>query len=561
MELRNETGYPGEAERGRSPSGASPGYPGVPAGERYPEDPRESGEDDGGPEDTRAVSDATEYPGGPESPSSEPIVADHECLPGLPRLRGRSSRNRSLRKPEAGRDSYTPEERLLLLDTWRRSGLPTGDFAALVGLSKHTLYAWKQRFERLGPGGLMDQQRGGPRGSRLPDLTRRTILMLKQSNPEAGCQRISDMLLRGPALPASPAAVARVLHEAGYTLSEEPTKPHPDKPREFERARANELWQTDIFTFVLKRQNRRVYLVAFLDDHSRFIVSYGLGASPTSAWVIAVFRAGVASFQAPREVLTDNGPQYVTWRGRSAFSRELERQGIRHIVARPRRPQTLGKTERMWGSLWRECVERAVFLDLADAQRRIGWYFDAYNFARPHQGIGGLTPADRFFSAAPEVLRTLKARAAGNAMELARHGVPRSPFYLTGSAGGKLFSVHAEGERVILSRGEGVRQEVELTPPAEGEGAGRETLPKLDPIPGPLCPSAEPSLADDVPPPAPGVSAIDALSAQEAGSLGSEGSSVPRTEAELGFEDEIDLDALDPREEGGERHDDGDCIH
>jgi hypothetical protein len=33
------------------------------------------------------------------------------------------------------------------LDTWRRSGLPAGDFA-LVGLSKHTLYVWKKRFER-----------------------------------------------------------------------------------------------------------------------------------------------------------------------------------------------------------------------------------------------------------------------------------------------------------------------------------------------------------------------------------------------------------------------------
>src|SRR4051812_5884760 len=31
------------------------------------------------------------------------------------------------------------------------------------------------------------------------------------------------------------------------------------------------------------------------------------------------------------------------------------------------------------------------------------------NFQRPHQGIGGLVPADRFFGAAPDVLRTLKA--------------------------------------------------------------------------------------------------------------------------------------------------------
>jgi len=115
------------------------------------------------------------------------------------------------------------------------------------------------------------------------------------------------MLLRGPALPASPSAVARVLIEAGYELKEEPTKPHPDHVRHFERAKPNQLWQTDLFTFVLKRQNRRVYLVAFMDDHSRFIVSYGLHASQSTALVLEVLRAGLTSYGTPQEILTDNG--------------------------------------------------------------------------------------------------------------------------------------------------------------------------------------------------------------------------------------------------------------
>jgi transposase InsO family protein len=96
--------------------------------------------------------------------------------------------------------------------------------------------------------------------------------MLKEGNPEYGVQRISDMLFRGPGLPASPSAVARVLHEVGCVLEQSPTRKHRDKVRRFERARPNQLWQTDIFTFMLKRQNRRVHLVAFMDDHSRFIV-------------------------------------------------------------------------------------------------------------------------------------------------------------------------------------------------------------------------------------------------------------------------------------------------
>jgi transposase InsO family protein len=411
-----------------------------------------------------------------------------------------------VKKPEAPEAPITPEQRLLLLDTWQRSGLPAGDFAPLVGISKHTLYDWKRKFETEGPSGLMDRPRGGPKGSRLPELTRRTILMLKQANPEWGCQRISDMLTRGPALPASPGAVAQVLHEAGYELEENPTRPHPDKVRNFERARPNQLWQTDLFTFILKRQNRRVYLVAFMDDHSRFITSYGLHASQSAALVLEVLRAGLTSYGAPEEILTDNGTQYVTWRGKSAFTKELEKRGIRQVVAKPRHPQTLGKIERFWGTLWRECVEKAIFFDLGDAQRRIGLFIDHYNFQRTHQGIDGLVPADRFFGAAPEVLQTLKSRVAANALQLARNGLPKAPFYLTGQVGGKPFSVHAEGERVILTGADG-RQEVDLVPPA----------PKVDEkeLPLPLCPAGTVSgdLVEmaDTEPAQPGTSPLDSM--------------------------------------------------
>jgi hypothetical protein len=115
-------------------------------------------------------------------------------------------------------------------------------------------------------------------------------------------------------------------------------------------------------------------------------------------------------------------------------------------------------------------VGTAVFLDLGDARRRIGWYMDYYNFQRPHQGIAGLVPADRFFGAAPEVLETLKSQVAANALKMAQEGAPRKPFYVTGQVGGKTFSVHAEGDRVIMTKAGEERQEVELTSP-DGEVA------------------------------------------------------------------------------------------
>jgi hypothetical protein len=219
-----------------------------------------------------------------------------------------------------------------------------------------------------------------------------------------------------------------------------------------------------------------------------------------------VLRQAIASYQAPEEVLTDNGSQYVTWRGKSAFARELEQRGIRHIVASPHRPQTLGKIERFWGTAWRECLQRAVFIDLADAQKRVGLFIDYYNFRRVHRGIDGLVPADRYFHAAPEVLRTLKERVAANALKLAREGVPRAPFYLTGNAGGQPFSVHAEGEWVILRRGDGEREEIDLA---------RKDAEEVQPgsLPEPVCPAGTPLSGpqEQEPRAEPGTSALDAL--------------------------------------------------
>jgi hypothetical protein len=190
----------------------------------------------------------------------------------------------------------------------------------------------------------------------------------------------------------------------------------------------------------------------------------------------------------------------------------MDKRGIKQIVAKPQRPQTLGKVERFWGTLWRECIETSVFFDLDDARRRIGHFIDYYNFQRPHRGIDGLVPADRFFGAASEVLATLRSRVAANALELARKGVPKAPFYVTGRIGERAFSVHAEGERMILKREGEARTEVDLS------GPGAAELPLIDSaaarapaeMPLPVCPDGSPGgdVVEDEP--MPGGSPLDA---------------------------------------------------
>jgi transposase InsO family protein len=400
------------------------------------------------------------------------------------------------------------EQKLLVLDVWSRSKLPLTEFSSLVGISTHTLGAWKKRFEEDGPEGLLDRPRGRKEGSQVDETTRRAILVIKESRPEYGCQRISDILYRGPGLTVSPTTVSRVLSEEGYEPLASPSEPHEDKPRSFERARPNQLWQSDFFTFVMKRAGFRVHLVAFLDDHSRFVVGYGLSATASAGLAMETLRGAIASWGAPDEVLTDQGPQYCTWRGKSAFAKELERRGIDHLVSRPHRPQTLGKVERFWGTLWTECVEKAVFLDLEDARRRIGLFIDHYNFQRTNQGIDGMVPADRFFSAESDVRKTLEARVSPEALELARNGSPRKTFYLTGRVGDVGLSLHAEGEKVVMTTEDGRREEVDLRAPGKRAEAGEEAA---EPLPEPVTPQGLPlnELPEASEPESPGESALD----------------------------------------------------
>jgi transposase InsO family protein len=407
------------------------------------------------------------------------VKAEDGRAPSPPILTGRRKGGPFRRVVEAEPEpgvALRGEQRLLILDAWARSELTAAEFGRIAGISPHTLYAWRKRFEELGPAGLDEKRRGAPKGSRVPEATKRAILMLKEGHAEWGCERIHDMLMRSEGFAASAGAVARVLREAGYESEERPTERHEDKPREFERAKPNQLWQSDLFTFLLKREGRRLYLVGFLDDHSRYMVGVGLYASSSGALVREVFEGAIANYGAPEEVLTDQGPQYHTWRGTSEFARLCARRGIRQVVARARHPQTLGKIERFWGTLWRECVERAVFQGLEDARKRIGLFIDYYNFQRTHQGLAGLVPADRYFSAAPQVLETLKKRVEANALDVARHGTPRQSVYLTGRVGEAGITLHGEGGKLVVQTTDGGRQEVDLTAPGrrapveEGEG-------------------------------------------------------------------------------------------
>lgn len=282
---------------------------------------------------------------------------------------------------------------------------------------------------------------------------RRAVVEARTEHPEWGTRRIRDILARFEGLGVSETVVRRILHEEGLIDERTPAPARSHSPRRFERAAPNQLWQSDIFTFLL-RKHERLYVAAFMDDHSRYLVAYALAHHQKSSLVLEAFERGVASYGAPEEVLTDQGRQYTAWRGQTAFEETLRQHGIRHVKSRPQHPETLGKIERFWKTLWQELLSRTVFADFADCDRRLGLYVQHYNFQRPHQALSGLVPADRFFRAAPQVRTAVEATIAANALRLARSQPPRKPFYLVGRLGDQDLSIAAQAGALTVKVGD-----------------------------------------------------------------------------------------------------------
>ena len=113
-------------------------------------------------------------------------------------------------------------------------------------------------------------------------------------------------------------------------------------PRRFERSRPGDLWQTDITYLDVPWQKSPLYLIAYLDDFSRYVVGHGLFTHQRGDIAVDVFREACARFGKPKEVLTDQGRQYFAWRGKTEFQKLLAKEGVAHVVARAHHPMTVG---------------------------------------------------------------------------------------------------------------------------------------------------------------------------------------------------------------------------
>ena len=364
------------------------------------------------------------------------------------------------------------EVKLLAIEALE-SGAEKRDVAEVIGVHPSTLTSWYKQYKEVGVSGLCRRASSIAVRKQCRGLEEK-ILAHRREHPEHGVRRIRDELRREEGLAVSAEKVRSVVNAAGLGNAPPVSHRRAPSPRRFERPLPNAMWQIDIFTFQLKRLYR-VYLIGILDDHSRFMVGWGLYRQQTAEAVLEVLKGAIGQWGAPREILSDNGRQFVAWRGETRFQRVLKQQGIQHVRSAPHHPMTLGKIERFWQTLWREYLSEAVFASFADACQRLDHWIQYYNHQRPHQGIEGASPADRFYGLEGDVDEALRQGCEENALRLALGQEPQAPLYLLGQLGGTDVRVVRKGEDIEVKVGEAVREVIRLGAPYEiGEdGRGR----------------------------------------------------------------------------------------
>ena len=315
----------------------------------------------------------------------------------------------------------------------RELGLSYKDGAKQFGIKPWLLYDYNRKGNRdaeqaAAPGGAEPQQgqeleSTPPIPVALPGDVGELIRIYRRDYPSHGFKRIQDLLKQKHLVIVTRKQIRKELKAAGLLESCDSSFDREEGPakgtRRFEAAYPGEIWQMDV-TYVYICRIPVLYLVVIVDDHSRYCIAAELVRDQRAETLIGVLHNAVTTYGAPRKLLTDQGSGFYSWsREQTRFQEYLDDSKIEHIVAEPHSPQTQGKVERLIQTIREELLSRVKFTGFEDAQAQIRSYVCSYNVDRPHQGIGGSRPADRFHGVAGEVGR-VETELAGREMDLER---------------------------------------------------------------------------------------------------------------------------------------------
>lgn len=248
------------------------------------------------------------------------------------------------------------------------------EIADSQNITRMTVNRLWRTYQQRGLEALKEKQIGR-RVDEIPENIRKAIL---EKRKQGYGIRTIEGLLSLDGIKISHNKIHRVLRVEGLVI------PEPKKARRrhyirWERKHSNSLWQTDFCW----QERLQCWIIAYLDDHSRFIVGTTYTKVATAEVAINLFEKARKQYGKPRETLSDRGAQfYSVLGGKSSFQKHMESLGIIHIYASVKKPTTTGKLERFWLT---HNKERWNFNSLHN-------FIYFYNYKRPHMSLDYQTP-------------------------------------------------------------------------------------------------------------------------------------------------------------------------
>ena len=295
----------------------------------------------------------------------------------------------------ATRLDYGELERLIREKSRQQWSIPQSD---RTRISASTIRRWVKIYKRSGgkftalaPAGRAD--RGKSR--RVDDETILALVTLKKEKPALPINRLlvelgQKQLLR-PGVILAPSTVYRILKNEGVA-----TRPSGDKidRRKYEAEFPNDIWQSDVMhgpTVEVDGKQRKTYLIACIDDHSRLLPHGQFYLSERLACWLDLFCQALLTRGLPRKLYVDNGAAFRT--------RHLQRicasLGIALVHTPPYTPQGRGKIERFFRTVRAQFLPVFLGNDLDGLNLAFSaWLNDDYH-QRNHSATGE-APFNRF---------------------------------------------------------------------------------------------------------------------------------------------------------------------
>jgi len=308
------------------------------------------------------------------------------------------------------RGHYQFAEKKLVLETFlsgKYSEMSLKDFSEICGINYGTIYSWGHainwdlsRIEEL-----IRKSRKKPFESltQLAEPVQDLILRLKDSFPSWGPLKIKQYLFRHEQVLVPQTSVYRFLKSKGLVKErDKPSTGEARHTRRFEYPYPLAAVQMDLMNVTLS-SGVTIYLITLLDDFSRFVLGCCFTAVKTMDATIDAVGEVVRTYGVMERLLTDLGSEFVSWQRFTRFEELLCDLDVEHIASGPDKKENQGKVERWHQTVRQGLRERGPLDYSSEAQLWIRGVTDQYNYERPHEGIGGLVPADRFFGVSEEL--------------------------------------------------------------------------------------------------------------------------------------------------------------